>query len=482
LIGGLPSLFYFKIDIFSYLVFHNIAEFFSIMVSLSIFGLGWYSFDKGRNCHSLFLGTSFLTVGLLDFMHALGYSGMPDFISPNTTMKASQFWIAARMIESSMLLFSGFLYSRKQVRWIKKAPLLALAIAVTFVIFAGITFFPDKVPATFIEGTGLTPFKKNSEYVIIVMLVLATAVYGQQMIKTRDKVITYYLSAFIICIFSEFSFTFYKSAFDTYNMVGHIYKIFAFYLIYKGIFVAAIHNPYEQLVSTNERLTVEITERKRAEDAVRQSLKEKDILLRELYHRTKNTMQVIMGMIRLQSAKYAGNSELQQLVKATEDRIQAISLVHQMLYTTKDLSHIDIREYLNTLTALIYRGFSSSSSRISLTMDIDEQCYLLDTAIPFGLIINELMTNSLKHAFPDDRKGTISISLKRGDDGLNIFIYKDDGVGVAEGFDFRNQESLGLKLIHSIAEQQMRGQLVFKSGTGIRCEVVFKSDIYEKRV
>ena len=199
-------------------------------------------------------------------------------------------------------------------------------------------------------------------------------------------------------------------------------------------------------------------ERKQSEERIKLLLTEKETLLRELYHRTKNTMQVIRGLIVLQAAEFSTNTDIQQLVKNTENRIQAISLVHQKLYKSQDLSHICIREYITELSALIVQSYSISGDRISLDIAIDDQCFLLDTAIPLGLILNELMTNSLKHAFPDNRNGKISISFKEKDSRKNIFVYYDDGIGVPDGFDLKKQPTLGSKLISSIVETTAAGK------------------------
>ncbi len=226
----------------------------------------------------------------------------------------------------------------------------------------------------------------------------------------------------------------------------------------------------------------DITKLKQADEMIVKSLREKETLIRELYHRTKNTMQVIRGILVLQALKFPANIELQQLVKNTEERIQAISLVHQMLYKSKDLSQISIKEYLHELSALIMKGFGVSADRISLNTKINDQYFLLDTAIPFGLIINELMANSLKYAFPDNRKGMISISLTEGESKNIILQYSDDGVGVPDGFDFRNQNTLGLKLIYNIGESQMMGKVVMENNNGVSCSVEFSNKFYKARV
>ena len=214
---------------------------------------------------------------------------------------------------------------------------------------------------------------------------------------------------------------------------------------------------------------------------LRKSINEKETLLRELYHRTKNTMQIIKSMILLQANEFPSNEGVQKVVKNTEDRIQAISLVHQMLYKSRDLSRISIKEYINELAPLVLESFGVSG-RISLDIDAEEQYLLLDTAVPFGLILNELITNSIKYAFPGNKKGVITIDLKAGETDIIILNYSDNGIGMPEGFDFQNQKSLGLRLIQNIGIDQMLGKIEMKNHNGFNCTLEFQNNRYQARV
>jgi two-component system, cell cycle sensor histidine kinase and response regulator CckA len=245
---------YTVMDISSYLVFHNVAEFFSVMVSFSIFALGWNACEQNRDRHALFLSVAFLAIGLIDFMHTLGYSGMPPLITPNVTNKATEFWIAARFLGAATFLASAFIPTASTNRWLSKTVLMTAAVALSSVVFIAVIYFPDYLPAAFVDGAGLTTFKITSEYVIITLLVIAAILYWRRLSKSDDKMIHYYLAAFVLCIFSELAFTLYKSAFDTYNMLGHVYKVIAFGMIYKGIFVASVRKPYESLAVSNAEL------------------------------------------------------------------------------------------------------------------------------------------------------------------------------------------------------------------------------------
>jgi PAS domain S-box-containing protein len=256
-------------DIGAYLVFHNVAEFFSIMVSLSVFGVGWYAYDQSKDRHALFLGTAFLAVGLIDFMHALGNAAMPAFITANSTNKSTQYWIAARLLDASALLASAFIYPDRPVRGLTKRNLLTAALVACALVFTGVTFFPSHLPATFIKGVGLTAFKVGSECLVISLLLLALGAYWQRMKRTGDGLLIYYMAAFVIAIVGEAAFASYKTGFDSYNVLGHVYKVVAFYLIYRAAFAASVRKPYLQLSEANDKLRIEIAERQEAGRKVR---------------------------------------------------------------------------------------------------------------------------------------------------------------------------------------------------------------------
>ncbi|WP_224959067.1 hybrid sensor histidine kinase/response regulator [Geomonas subterranea] len=242
------------LDVPGYLLFHNTVELFSVMVSLSIFGVGWYSYGQSHNRHTLFLSVVFLGIGLMDFMHTLGYTGMPPLITPNSPNKSTQFWIAVRFFAAASFLLSGFIDERKERHWPGRLPLMLGVLSLCAFTFMSITFYPELVPETFVAGVGLTPFKKVSELLIIALLFLSALVYLRRLRRRGNRIYLYYLCAFILCIVSELLFTVYKSAFDVYNVLGHLYKLAAFALIYKGIFATAVERPYRELRHTNDVL------------------------------------------------------------------------------------------------------------------------------------------------------------------------------------------------------------------------------------
>jgi PAS domain S-box-containing protein len=229
-------------------------------------------------------------------------------------------------------------------------------------------------------------------------------------------------------------------------------------------------------------INYDITERKQAEDSLKASLAEKNVLIRELYHRTKNTLQVIHSMLVLQAASMPDNAQVQKLVQDMENRIMTIALVHKKLYQVQDLSRLNISEYLQELAHLILQNCRASFGQISLTFDIEAIPMLFDVVIPCGLIVNELLSNAVRYAFPGEREGEIAIKLFRNENGKLELHVADNGVGVPPGFDFRHQDTLGLQSVVALAEHQMQGSIRFTGDNGVKCVVEFPDNLYTERV
>ena len=228
-------------------------------------------------------------------------------------------------------------------------------------------------------------------------------------------------------------------------------------------------------------LAEDITERKQAEEQIRTALAEKETLLRELYHRTKNNMQVIRAMLILQAAHHP-DAPLASFVQTIEYKIHTMALVHEKLYQAHDLSHVNLQEYIADLTRLLRQSYQVSGDKIALRLDLADVFVLIDTAIPCGLMLNELMANVFAHAFPDGRPGEIRISLRRTAAGEIELDFADNGVGVPAGFDFRSQPTLGLQTIFAIGERQMKGTVRFETQHGLTCHLRFKDNLYHARV
>ncbi len=235
------------------------------------------------------------------------------------------------------------------------------------------------------------------------------------------------------------------------------------------------------LTKTTKKLRSQIIERIKAEDQVKRDLEEKKTLLQELYHRTKNNMQVISSMLKIQSRR-SDNEFLQTSFNEIIGKINAMSLVHQKLYQAKDLSRIDLSDYIHDLTHLITRGYSLQAKYISFKYDMQKIFVLIDTVMPLGLVLNELITNVFKHAFPKNSKGEICIEMKLDSDNtINIHL-SDNGVGIPDNLDLRQTKSMGLQTMYSLIEHQLQGSVEYKVENGLKWHIKLNDTINSKRV
>ncbi|PKL58328.1 MAG: hypothetical protein CVV34_02860, partial [Methanomicrobiales archaeon HGW-Methanomicrobiales-5] len=207
----------------------------------------------------------------------------------------------------------------------------------------------------------------------------------------------------------------------------------------------------EDLTRANEQLTAEITARTLAEQEITRSLEEKDLLLREIHHRVKNNLQIIASLLKLQS-RYIKDPKLLELLTESQTRVRAMALVHERIYRSHNIAEINLKEYLKYLTKQVLT-FYNFRHHVTVTVTMDDIMADIDTVIPLGLTMNELVSNSLKHAFLDGRNGTISITCTpQGADKLR-FTYHDNGTGMPAGFDWKHSESLGLRLVNNLVDQ-----------------------------
>lgn len=225
----------------------------------------------------------------------------------------------------------------------------------------------------------------------------------------------------------------------------------------------------------------DITERKQAEEQVKTSLKEKKVLLREIHHRVKNNMQVITSLLRLRADKIE-DKKYANMFKEGEDQIRSMALIHEQFYQSKDFANIDFGEYIKSLTNALFTSHGIDKNKIKLNIEIRDVSFDLENAIPCGLIINELVSNSLKYAFPQGREGKISIALRSfNEDGLELTV-NDDGVGIPEDLDIRNTESMGLNLVTILAEGQLDGKIDLDRTEGTQFRIKFKRAEYKPRI
>lgn len=224
----------------------------------------------------------------------------------------------------------------------------------------------------------------------------------------------------------------------------------------------------------------DITERKKMADRVRESLEQKEVLLRELYHRTKNNMQVIYSLLSLEAAK-PGNEPLKTAFDGIGLKIRTMALVHQRLYESRDLTSINLKDFIADIASLILNTSPTLPGRVAVHQAIESCNVSIDTAIPFGLVLNELISNSVLHAFPGDRAGTITMELRTSGDEITLR-YGDDGTGLPHGVNPLESSSLGMLIIREIVRHQLHGAIRFPGGAGFSCEITLKTKLYRQRM
>lgn len=214
-----------------------------------------------------------------------------------------------------------------------------------------------------------------------------------------------------------------------------------------------------------------LDEMKQAENQIKASLNEKELLLKEIHHRVKNNLQVISSLLNLQLAQVK-DKQAKEMFREGRDRIRSMAFIHEGLYRSERLSDVDFAGYVRSLTGSLFRSYGISSNAVSLKINAGKSVLGIDTAVPCGLIINELVSNSLKHAFPKGRKGEIFIDLHWQGGNRFVLVVGDNGVGFPEDVDFRNTESLGLQLVCTLTNQ-MDGTIELDRRGGTKLTIAF---------
>lgn len=214
----------------------------------------------------------------------------------------------------------------------------------------------------------------------------------------------------------------------------------------------------------------DFTKTKNMQNQIEASLKEKDVLLKEIHHRVKNNLQIIISLLNLQSG-YIKDEYTLKAVQDGQNRVRSMALVHEKFYQAEELTEIDFGEYVSKLCQYLYQSYGDKTDRVQLNVTGDHVGLDMDTAMPCGLLVNEIVSNSYKYAFPGNSTGTISIDLKKEDKKVTIRM-SDSGVGLPESFDIDRSESLGMQLIQALTSQ-LDGEVKVSREKGTTFEVTF---------
>ncbi len=314
---------------------------------------------------------------------------------------------------------------------------------------------------TFEKGKGLTTFNQNFSDAIYDL-------YGKRPVlnsKTKTRVEAKHLHAFWDEKYDK-AFSGKKVEFITERINKNGEKTI------REVFLNPIFNEDGE-VSSVSGIAHDITEKKLAEDKLIESLKEKEILLKEVHHRVKNNLQVISSILNLQSS-YIEDSKILSILKESQNRIKSMSIIHESLYQTNDFSKINFSEYLVSLSKNLVHSYGQLDKLIDVQYNIDDVSLSLDTSIPCGLIVNELISNALKYAFKDRKKGKIKIDLL-SEDGNFVLTIADDGIGFPKEINFRDTNSLGLQLVNTLIEQ-IDGTIEMENKKGTKYTIIFKKN------
>ncbi|MFH0726747.1 MAG: MASE3 domain-containing protein [Pseudomonadota bacterium] len=613
--GGLILVALVLISRYSFLLFHSLAEIFSIIIAGCFFTLAWNTRHYMNNDFFVLMGVVSLFTSGIDILHMLAYKGMGLFPGHDANLP-TQLWIASRYFQSIALLAAvlKMLWFSEQRRPVNAYFAFAACAVITAILFGAI--FERVFPTCFVEGSGLTSFKKISELIISSILLISMLLLWRARSRFDRSVLGLLLASTGLMTLADLAFIFYVGVYDFSNLLGHIFKIVAFYLLYLATILTGLRRPYAlmfrdlkqieenlrallaekedllreihqqvrqnrdteaalrerteryQLVVAGSRAAIwdwdvpnkrvffspqwkalrgyaegevsdreaewrsgihpddasrvlaavqahfdgktpvfdeeyrihckdgswkwiadrglamrdatgrvlrmagsetDITGRKRADEALRTSLAEKEVLLKEVHHRVKNNLAAIMGLLDLEGQ--ALNDGLARTALAElSTRIRSMALVHEQLYRSENFSRINFKDYLEALIAHLRLSYERSGN-IHVCVTAAGVVMGLDNAVPCGLLITELVTNVFKYAFPEGRPrggaGSCEIIVSAEWDGTAYALtVADNGVGLPADLDWMNTKTLGLVLVRMLGQHQLQGRIELDRTSG----------------
>ncbi|MBD3341816.1 MAG: hypothetical protein GF353_22115 [Candidatus Lokiarchaeota archaeon] len=439
---------------YNFLLFHVLAELFSIIIAVTIFVIAWNSRKTLDNNFFLIVGISFLFVGFFDLIHTLAYKGMNIFPHIGSNL-ATQLWISARYIQVISLFAACFFVNKKVNLLVVVSVYLFTTLFVLFTIFTGI--FPD----CYVENVGLTPFKIISEYVIILIFFLSWLLLYRFRTFFDKKILNRMYIAIVITILSELTFTLYFSVFDVFNLIGHILKILAFFFIYKAIIQTGFRDPINILFLNLKQKEKEL-ERKAKEtlEAYENMNFYKDLFT----HDISNIFQTLSSAIYISEMKknldINGEKENHiNIIKEQIDRgiklIDSIRTISNLEKGEVNLKHLELNHYLSK--AIEYIEKSYQNRKVKITIIPQNQKFYIKANELLLEVFENIFTNAIKYNRND--KINIKVEVSKTTKGGRKFVkleFKDYGIGIDDskkkyiflrGFkDKKGQKGMGMGL------------------------------------
>lgn len=378
------------------------------------------------------------------------------------------------IVSDFVLLFVLLDLLFNKIKSLKDSSLILLVLGIMALIFTDTIFAYQSIPRTYTSG-GLL----DTGWVLGLVLIGLAGV--QQIAKARSEANIKLSDSKLV----EDKFFWISYIPLLWVLVVYILMLWAYYQNYLselivlefGVGAILIMIVIRQIMSLRENKMLyleaqkELALRKKAEEGLKEALEEKEMLVKEIHHRVKNNLTVISSLLNLQS-HYIKDKEALDIFKESQDRAKSMALIHEYLYQSSDLKRINFGEYINKLSINLFRTYIINPGLINLNIDAEDIMLDINIAIPLGLILNELLTNVMKYAFPDGRRGGINIKFHSIDNEYTLIV-SDDGIGFPDGLDYKNTGSLGLRLVNNLTDQ-IDGRIELEKNYGTTFKIRFK--------
>jgi signal transduction histidine kinase len=436
----------------TYLWIQGVTEGVSILICLMAFVITWHTFFLSKNTQNLFLGIAFLAVGILDAMHALSYYGMPDFITLNTVNKANFFWISSRLIASLAFLAAAFIQPDSKDPDLRPLPLLVTMLSYVGLTFVAVIFFPQYLPAMYVTGTGPTVLMVRLEYLTIAAQAVTAILFIRIFLKTKQEHYLYFIAALNISIYAEIFFTLHYGEYDSYSLLGHIYKVAMFSLIYQMLFTDSIKKPYFKLMYTEDQLrnyalTLEEKVKERTQALVEKNAqleqfnRLKTDLLAICSHDMKSPIQGSLFTLELLEMEADGpltDEQRRSLDMLRKNEHEMLSLVTNLLDLARreenalklKVAPVEVRTMVNGWQ--VKQALLSEKRNIDFSVNFkskdDNPVFTLDE-FKLNQVLNNLMSNALKHTAEGGRI-TLDVDDAK-EQGWLLFSFFNTGIPIS---------------------------------------------------